>query len=558
MGGLPVIFLDTYGSASSDFWSILKIGFSDGLIWFPIVLGVGLLYTYFKEIDISVDGIAVLSGIACAFVWRTTESYTLSILAGILIGISGATLTCLFQTFLRIPSLMAGIVFSLAAHSISVLVIGESLVLPNTRLINGFGVIPWWQIPLVAMIIFSTIIFYSTKFGVAARKLGNGCQVNTLYSAGFLKWTGYALSGFLYGLGGAIYAHSQGVAKSGGSFEFLLVALSAYLLIVRIWDLVRWFYGLIFGAPVKRLFDFYLFKRLHPSFAALFGAITMETGLFFTIATAPNPMSWKVYFAILLLVALANPDFHTSFGLSGFRTKKALNKLEIENLFVHYDIGAERRQVFNNASADFSIGVNLIRGPNGTGKSTLLRTIAGIIKPSEGKIKYNGNDLLRVSSHARPCFLVQQNPMDTLAPELTVTDNLFAVFCKAGPLAYGFDKHKVIAELASQLERLGISPIKPENDIFWLKPVMTLSGGEAHCVALYCAMLSGAPILLADEPTTGLDTDNFERLVTIIKALSADHIILLTSHDDRMTVFADEFLKVGSGMILLNKESTES
>jgi hypothetical protein len=60
-----------------DLANIIRIGLADGLVWFPFVLGVGLLYTYFKEIDISVDGIAVLSGIGCAFIWRLSGSYLL-------------------------------------------------------------------------------------------------------------------------------------------------------------------------------------------------------------------------------------------------------------------------------------------------------------------------------------------------------------------------------------------------------------------------------------------------------------------------------------------------
>ncbi|MDH4316833.1 MAG: ATP-binding cassette domain-containing protein [Desulfobulbaceae bacterium] len=534
---------------------ILRIGLADGLIWFPFVLGVGLLYSYFKEIDISVDGIAVLSGIGCAFVWRYYDSYTLSILAGIIIGIFGSTIICILQITFKISGLMSGIVFSLAAHSLSVLMIGESLVLPRTNLIAGFGIVQWWQIPLALILIIFTFVFYNTRFGIAARKLGSGCAVNTVYSVGFLKWSGYALSGFLYGLGGAIYAHSQGMAKSGGSFEFLLVALAAYLCTVRTGEISAWLLRLVVGQLHAKKIQFNTYAQIFyqafssPAAKALVGAILFETLVFFTIATSPNPMLWKLIFAILLLLSLAKPGLIPSWGLTHFVGTNKLTELSIEGLWVTYVIGSERREVFNAASANFSPGINLIRGPNGTGKSTLLKSIAGIVKPIEGQIHYNGNNLLSVPQHTRPTFLLQQNPMDTLASDLTVAENLFVALEKAAPLDLGFNKNRVLSELMSQLHDLGVSPIKTETDSFWNKQVMTLSGGEAHCVAFYCALLTRAPVLLADEPTTGLDDGNFQRLTTIMRALAKDRVILLTSHDTRVDVLANREFLVGEGKI---------
>lgn len=541
------------------FSEIIRIGFADGLLWFPFVLGVGLLFTYFKEIDVSVDGIAVISGIGCAFVWRSSESYMLSIISGIMIGIVCSTIVCFMQTIFRIPSLMAGIIFSLIAHAISVLLIGESLVLPNTHLITGFGIVQWWQIILVFGIILLSLFFYNTRFGIAARKLGNGSVVNTVYSAGLLKWSGYALSGFLYGIGGSIYAHSQGMAKSGGSFEFLLVSLSAYLCTVKIWDIIAWTINVVGGlksflkntlSSNKQIIESIIYS---PAIKALIGAILFETLLFFTIANSPNPLLWKLIFASLLLLALAKLDLQIPIKLSHIRGNDKIKELKIKDISVHYDIGSEQRKVFINASCDFSLGINLIRGANGTGKSTLLKTIAGNVNLNGGRIMYNGHDLNHIAKHLRPCFLLQQNPMDTLAPDLTVIENLFVAFDHSTPFTFGFGGQKVLAVLLSELKKLGVSPIKPESDLFWQKPVITLSGGEAHCVALYCALLSGAQVLLVDEPTTGLDVENFKKLTSIIAALASRHIILLTSHDSRVDAIANKKFIVGSGKITLNE-----
>lgn len=543
---------------------ILRIGFVDGLIWFPFVLGVGLIYSYFKEIDISVDGIAVLSGIGCAFVWKQYDSYTLSILAGILCGITGSTIICILQTTFRVSGLMAGIVFSLAAHSLSVLLIGESLVLPETRLITGFGSIQWWQIPLTIFLGMFTFVFYNTRFGLSARKLGSGCEVNTVYSKFFLKWSGYAISGFLYGLGGAVYAHSQGMAKSGGSFEFLLVALAAYLFTERIGGVllkqsifIKARYNLFknkFDGSLQLLFQI----LSSPAVKALVGALFFETLIFFTIANAPNPMLWKLIFAFLLLISLIKPNFQTPLRRGQAVKKSKMNKLSVKNVSVTYDIGSERREVFNTASAEFYEGINFIRGPNGTGKSTMLKSIAGIVKPIEGQVYYDGRDLLRVPQQDRPSFLLQQNPMDTLASDLTVAENIFVALHQASPLSLGFNKNKSLSHLILKLESVGVSPIKDPTDPFWNKLVVALSGGEAHCVAFYCALLSSAPILLIDEPTTGLDYVNFRRLKTIMKVLANDRIVLLTSHDNRVATLADRQFMVGKGKIILEPISSDA
>jgi len=537
------------------FPEILRIGFADGLVWYPFVLGIGLLFSYFKEIDISIDGVAILSSIACAVVWRQTGSYFLSVLAGILIGLCCSSIVCIFQVLLKISGLMAGIIFSLVAHSLSVIWIGESLVLPETRLITGFGEVRAWQFVLVIILMAITIIFYKTHLGVAARKIGDGCTVNTVYPEWFLKWCGFALSGCLYGLGGAMYAHSQGLAKSGGSFDFLLVSLAAYLCTVRIADFSNLAFrysglaSIVFREKINDVGMILLEVFTSPALKALIGAILFETLLFFTIANSPNPMYWKFIFALLLFFALSKPEtwsFKRSKHQQEFLTEK---NITIKNLNVHYDIGSERRDVFKNAEIKFFRGINLIHGANGTGKSTLLKSIAGVVKPSTGQLYFYQKELFSIHSYKRPCFFLQQNPINTLSQELSVAENLFVALSKTAPQELGFNKKIVIDKLMEKLDLLNVPPIRHKNDIFWRKPVSMLSGGEAHCVSFYCGLLSESPILLADEPTNGLDKKNFEQLVIILKALAKSRIILLTSHDSRLSPIADRFYQIGNGII---------
>lgn len=536
--------------------NILLIGLNDGLLWFPLVLGIGLLYEYLKEIDVSIDGIVILSGIATAFAWQETASFILSISVGMATGLASATLVCALQIFWRIPGLMAGILFSLVAHALSVLFVGESIILHGTRLLTRFGEIALWQVILAVILGGATVVFFNTRFGIGIRKLGSGCHVNTVYSSSLLRWSAYACAGLLYGLGGALYAHSQGMAKSGGAFEFLLISLSAYLCTTRVFDFVIQLFGKLRQANVRSsqgmspIVHAFFGIATSPAVKAFVGAFLFETVLFLTIAFTPNPILWKLIFALLLVIGLARwGDLPRLLPCSTGPVLQT-HKFSLHDLHVCYDIGTERRDVFVNSSAVFGTGINLILGPNGTGKSTLLKTIYGEIQQRSGRLIWNEQELSHCASHQRPIYFMKQNPMDSLSPELSVSQNLFLANRVARTWEIKFSYRGIVSTLQEQLAIHGLNTIYGKADPFWDKPVRTLSGGEAHCVAAYCALMADAKILLADEPTTGLDLKNFDELTKLFRILAEDRIILLTSHDHRVDELARSRYTVGNGKII--------
>jgi branched-chain amino acid transport system ATP-binding protein len=185
--------------------------------------------------------------------------------------------------------------------------------------------------------------------------------------------------------------------------------------------------------------------------------------------------------------------------------------LKISNLSVAYG----GIQAVKNISIDVPKGkiVTLI-GSNGAGKSTTLRTIAGVVKPKEGSIQFNGEEILGKS----PDYIVTRGI--TLVPEgrkvfdnLTVLENL-----KIGAYVH---KHKLEEDI-EQVYRL-FPRLKERAWQF----AGTLSGGEQQMLAVGRALMSRPKLIMMDEPSLGLAPLIVKDIFNIIKTVNAEGITVL-------------------------------
>lgn len=167
-------------------------------------------------------------------------------------------------------------------------------------------------------------------------------------------------------------------------------------------------------------------------------------------------------------------------------------------------------------------------GPSGTGKTTLLEVLAGVLVPQSGQVKINGVDLVTMNSRQRDQFrslnLGYIFQSFNLIPYLSVQENiLLPLSLRQNGLK---NESALLKEMDSLIQRLGLE--SHIND-----KVMELSVGQQQRVAVARALLAKPQVILADEPTSALDQDHRERFLKVLFDLCKEQgtTLVFVSHD---------------------------
>jgi len=187
-------------------------------------------------------------------------------------------------------------------------------------------------------------------------------------------------------------------------------------------------------------------------------------------------------------------------------------------------------------------------GPNGAGKTTTFYTICGLIKPSEGKIFFDEEDITNLPLHKRAIKGIGYLPQESsIFKDLTVEENLLlAAEIVIKPKKERFKK---IEEL---LEIFNIEPIRNRKGI-------SLSGGERRRVEIARSLVTNPKFLLLDEPFAGVDPIAVSEIQQIINQLKNNNIgILITDHNVRETLqICNRAYVIRSGEVLASGTSEE-
>ncbi len=197
--------------------------------------------------------------------------------------------------------------------------------------------------------------------------------------------------------------------------------------------------------------------------------------------------------------------------------------LEVKNLSVHYGMIQAVRNV--NFKVNEGEIVSLI-GANGAGKSTILKTLSGLIHPSEGEIVYLGENI--ASTSAKKIVekgLVQVPEGRHVFPGLTVKENLeLGAFLRK-------DKEEIQKDMEAVFERFPILKERKDQD------AQTLSGGEQQMLAMGRALMSRPKLLLLDEPSMGLAPIFIREIFKIIQEIQkTGTTVLLIEQNAKMAL----------------------
>jgi len=188
--------------------------------------------------------------------------------------------------------------------------------------------------------------------------------------------------------------------------------------------------------------------------------------------------------------------------------------ISIKNLFFSYN----QHPVLRDVNIDiYEREVVSIVGPNGGGKTTLLRLILGLLKPESGTISVDGRSPASASKIIG--YVPQRARHDNSFP-ITVYEAVLSG--RVRPLGFYSKKDRVKA--AQSLDEVGLSDLIKE-------PFSNLSGGQVQRVLIARALTTDARILMLDEPTSNIDSTAGSTLNSLLKKLNETMTILLVTHD---------------------------
>jgi putative ABC transport system ATP-binding protein len=220
--------------------------------------------------------------------------------------------------------------------------------------------------------------------------------------------------------------------------------------------------------------------------------------------------------------------------------------LQTENLIMTYRVGKVDVHALRGLNLSVPTGQFLsIMGPSGCGKSTLLHILGGLLKPTSGRVIIDGEDLTTLNDAARTelrrrkiGFVFQRF---NLFPTLTAEGNL-----RLAEHIHGNGGSSRNDETRREVLKL----LRLENKMRH-KP-LELSGGEQQRVAIARAIINRPSIILADEPTGNLDSENSTIVLDMLRQLNRElnQTIVMITHNPEAASVASRMIEMRDGMII--------
>ena len=218
--------------------------------------------------------------------------------------------------------------------------------------------------------------------------------------------------------------------------------------------------------------------------------------------------------------------------------------IEIKNLRKVYTVGEEKVVALDKINLSIAKGeVCCVLGTSGSGKSTLLNMLAGLEKPTKGRVIINNTDISSLDEKGLAVFR-QDNigfvfQSYNLMPAITAWENV------AMPLVFrGLDKQTREKEAHKILKRVGL------KDRVQHKPT-EMSGGQQQRVGIARAFVSKPNLVFADEPTGNLDSKTSHEVMTLMVRMAKKYrqTLVIVTHDEAVARYSDRIIHITDGKV---------
>jgi len=228
--------------------------------------------------------------------------------------------------------------------------------------------------------------------------------------------------------------------------------------------------------------------------------------------------------------------------------------LDIRDLTIEYASGGYVVRPISGLDVRATSGsLVLVLGPSGCGKTSLLACLGGILTPKRGSIQFGDVDVAALTGAALTAYrrrtvgIVFQ--AFNLVPSMSALENVMLPLCNGG-----VRRHEARARACRLLEQVGL------HDRARHRPG-DMSGGQQQRVAIARALAFDPPLLLADEPTTHLDSTRVEGVLDLLRDLAGDdRLVVIATHDQRLLPAADRVIELvpNVGAVPFERGATET
>jgi ABC-2 type transport system ATP-binding protein len=212
--------------------------------------------------------------------------------------------------------------------------------------------------------------------------------------------------------------------------------------------------------------------------------------------------------------------------------------IQVDNLLKIYGL----QRAVDNLSFEAPKGkITGFLGPNGAGKSTTMKIATGYILPTAGQVIVNGIDVVAHPLEAKRIigYLPEHNPL--------YLDMYIKEYLRFVAKSYGFDNSKVNRKVAETIELVGL-------ELEHKKKIGALSKGYRQRVGLGQALIGEPEVLILDEPTSGLDPNQIVEIREVIKQVSQDRTVILSTHImQEVEALCDKVVVINKGKLVADE-----